>query len=366
MRFEGNALYYDGRSSRGSGVRFLLDLSGLTIATPDGTVLATWPTGRLRRADSAPGMVRLAAEGEEDARLEVSDPALVAAMTAALRAVPGPDAGSWSGILKVGGWLGAAMASLAALVWWGIPYAADRIAPLVPVSIERQVGESVKPQILTALGSGGAAEVCRDAAGLAALKRMTEPMLARASTPLPIDIEVVDVKVPNAFALPGGHVLVMRGLIDKVETADELAGVIAHEIGHVVHRDAMRGVLKSAGLSLLAGLVIGDFTGSTIAIAVGRTLIDAGYSRDAESMADAYAVELMGGLGRDPAALGSALKRITGDEAATPGILSWLSTHPDTATRAATLSKASPRAAPGVPLLSAADWAALKGICRKT
>lgn len=107
----------------------------------------------------------------------------------------------------------------------------------MPVGVEQQLGATVKPQILASLSGGKAAKLCTAPAGSAALQKLVAPYLAVAQTPLPVTIEVVDVGVPNAFALPGGHILVLRGLIDKVETPEQLAGVIAHELGHVAHRD---------------------------------------------------------------------------------------------------------------------------------
>ncbi|MEJ1157888.1 M48 family metallopeptidase [Prosthecomicrobium sp. N25] len=363
MRIEGPALYYDGRSSRGSAVRFVLDLAGVTILSAEGGAIAAWPLGSVRRADSGPGLLRLASTAAEDARLEISDADALRDVGPALRALPDRDGTSWAGVAKVGAWFAAAVASLVGLVWIGIPAAADKLAPLVPVPVEQKLGGSVKPQILAALNRGQAPRLCAAPAGKAALERLTAPLVAAARAPMPITIEVVDVPVPNAFALPGGHVLVMRGLIDRMQGPDELAGVLAHEFGHVVHRDAMRGVLKSAGLSILVGVVVGDFTGSTIAVAVGRTLIDASYSRGAETMADDFAVDLMGRVGRDGGALGTALERITADGPKLDGALSWLSTHPDTAARAEALRKAGAGRAKGPALLDAAGWASLRAIC---
>ena len=87
--------------------------------------------------------------------------------------------------------------------------------------------------------------------------------------------------------LPGGHVYVFEGLIDKAETPDELAGVIAHEIGHVAHRDGMRAVMQAAGLSFLFGMLLGDFIGGGAVVMAMRTVLQSSYSREIEAAADA-------------------------------------------------------------------------------
>ncbi|KAH2840384.1 hypothetical protein KXW36_001407, partial [Aspergillus fumigatus] len=66
---------------------------------------------------------------------------------------------------------------------------------------------------------------------------------------------VLATPVPNAFALPGGKVFVLQGLLDKAESPDELAGILAHELGHLKHHDNMRGLIYNGGTSFLIGLL---------------------------------------------------------------------------------------------------------------
>ena len=80
-----------------------------------------------------------------------------------------------------------------------------------------------------------------------------------------------------------------EGLIDKSESADELAGVIAHEIGHVAHRDGTRSLLQAAGLSFLFGMLLGDFVGGGAVVIGARAVLQSSYSREVESAADRYA-----------------------------------------------------------------------------
>ncbi len=108
-------------------------------------------------------------------------------------------------------------------------------------------------------------------------------------------------KEANAFAIPGGQIYVFEGLIDTARDADELAGVLAHEIGHVAHRDGTRAVLQGAGLSFLFGMLLGDFVGGGAVVLAAKSVLQSSYSRDVEAAADVYGVGLMqkaGGNGR--------------------------------------------------------------------
>jgi predicted Zn-dependent protease len=162
----------------------------------------------------------------------------------------------------------------------------------------------------------------------------------------------------NAFALPGGHIYVFKGLIDQTRSADELASVIAHEIGHVVNRDGTRTVLQSAGLSFLFGMLLGDFVGGGAVVLAAKTLLNNRYSRDVENAADIYSVGLMNRIGGDPRALGQLLLRIAGTHSGPRVLLD----HPETRDRVAAIEAAA-GSAPTRPLLDGAEWAALKNIC---
>jgi Zn-dependent protease with chaperone function len=154
---------------------------------------------------------------------------------------------------------------------------------------------------------------------------------------------------------------VFEGLIDRARGPDELAGVIAHEIGHVAHRDGTRSLLQAAGLSFLFGMLLGDFTGGGLAVIAARTVVQSAYSRDVEAAADIYGVGLMGKIGGDARAFAAILDRIAGT--IEPGV-KILADHPQTKDRVLAINAAA-AAMPKTfqPLLAPPDWAALKHIC---
>jgi predicted Zn-dependent protease len=363
MLIEGSGRYFDGRGSRATTVRYVLDLTGLSLFDQVGRPVERWPMGRLRVVSAADAAVRLAAKDAGDARLEIVDPQAVKTILPAIRALPRLDDADHKAMLRLVGWFAAALVSVGILAVYGIPAGARWITQLIPTSAEVQLGESAKPQFLEQLGDGNG-RVCRTPDGIAALDKLVKPLIAAADLPIPINVEVIPSKIPNAFALPGGQLVVLDGILTKLDGPDQLAGVIAHELGHVAHRDSMRRLVETAGVSILIGIVIGDFTGSTVAVLVGKSLISAGHSREAEAAADAYGIELLLRLGRDPADLGKALARISEDGPALDGVLGWFSTHPMTAARIEALKAHALEGPRPAPLLTDAEWASLRRICR--
>jgi Zn-dependent protease with chaperone function len=117
---------------------------------------------------------------------------------------------------------------------------------------------------------------------------------------------------PNAFALPGGTIIMTDQLVGLAGSDDQIFGVLAHEIAHVEERHSLRQIYRSLGIAALIAMIGGD-TGEIVedVLAQGSLLLTLSYSRRFESQADARAVDLMKAVGRDPAALATILERIT-------------------------------------------------------
>lgn len=137
---------------------------------------------------------------------------------------------------------------------------------------------------------------------------------------------------PNALALPGGTIVLTDEMVTFARNDDELMAVLAHELGHVQNRHALRMVLQQSGLAVLATVIAGDAAGMTIlAIALPSALVNARYSREFEVEADDYAIALLAKNGRSPQAFADVLRRFANDErTAGPRDPLWryLSSHP--------------------------------------
>jgi hypothetical protein len=347
-------VFYDGTSSRRHEVR--LELKDHLEINENDTTLATWPFADIRRADSATGMLRLSCVTAPSlARLEIRDASIAAALTARCPHLNDGAAGR-HGVAAIVGWSVAATISIVAVIWFGLPLAADRLAPLVPNALERRIGDAAEGQIRGIFGG----KTCNNASGRAAFDKLMKEIGTAAGIDTPVRAAVLGTPVPNAFALPGGKVYLFSGLLAKADNPDEIAGVLAHELGHIRHRDNTRNMIYGGGTSFLIGLLFGDVTGSGALIFASRSLVTASYSRDAEQAADGFSIDVMQRLGRPTKPMGDLIFRITGSQA--DKTVSILSNHPLTEDRLKRLTDED-RPASGPPLLTVSEWASLKAIC---
>jgi Zn-dependent protease with chaperone function len=363
----GKGIYFDGKTSARREVEVEAAPDALRISAPDGTLLAEWPYQELMAFSAPADVLRLGRRRDSVlARLDVRDAELAGKIDVYAHGIDRSGVTERRTRNKIIAWTFAATVSLIFVAIVVLPAVVERLAPLIPMSVESRLGAAVDAQVRAMLATeksdrpfecgGGSA---REQAGREAFNKLIGRMEQAAGLPIPVKAAVVRRSESNAIALPGGSVYVFQGLITAAQSPDELAGVLAHELGHVAHRDGTRSILQAAGLSFLFGMLLGDFTGGGLVVLAARKIVESSYSREAESAADRYSVELIAKIGGDARALASILERIAG--AIEPGI-NLLRDHPVTKERVALIhSLAPPRR--GAPLLSADEWVALKRIC---
>jgi predicted Zn-dependent protease len=259
----------------------------------------------------------------------------------------------------------AALASVVGAYLFGVPLLAGRIVMLIPPETETGFGEKIVVQMASALQEQGGLQLCDpnpDSVANQAIQRFAREAVAGTGTPFEVNIAVAANSIPNAFALPGGQAFYFKGLLIQTQTADEFAGVMAHEIGHVVNRDGMKQLVASAGTGLLVGFVLGDITGISIAAGLGTALIETSFSREAERKADEFAFGVAQRLSFDPTGLADLLGRIADDDANSRAF-ALLSTHPLTQERRAALENMGPVDIAVSPAFSQTEWQAIKNMC---
>jgi predicted Zn-dependent protease len=349
---EDEAVYFDGQSNRKRMVTLRLGEALELIEA--GQRIASWAYPDIRRAEGESAFLRLRLEPVNSlARLEIRDATLAGQVAA--RSV-NLDASSGKGHVKrVVFWSLAAAVSIVLVAVFLIPLAADRIAPLVPSSVERRLGDAVDQQVRLMLGR----KVCTNPAGVAAFAKLIEKLRVAGGIEMPLEAQILESKISNAVALPGGKIYMLSGMLNDAQHADEIAGVLAHEIGHVRNRDGLRRLIQTSGTAFLIGLLFGDVSGSGVVLLAGRTLLDASYSRENETDADNFSINVMNKLGRSPTAMGEFLVRLTAKKEFGPSIFS---SHPLSAERLERMKKIT-RGPMGPELLTAEEWRALKGVC---
>lgn len=263
-------------------------------------------------------------------------------------------------------WAAAALASVALIILVLVPAMANQLANYIPVAGERALGETTFNQIRSALDRSGSTplKTCNNPEGRNALQALERRLTWRMADKQLLSVHVLDHEMLNAFALPGGYVVLFRGLIDKAETPEQVAAVFAHEMGHVVSRDPTRHALRSAGSIGVLGLLFGDFAGGALVLFLTEQLIEAQYSQGAELAADSFAQKLLSQAGVAPSALGDMFSHMLKDSENQPGALAHFLSHPDLQQRINASRTATPEDFAGQPILSGSEWAALKSICK--
>lgn len=337
---------YDGQSSRMRTARLDCADGFLQLAFEDGQ-LQRWPLGAVRirpRLGNTPRVLQLPDGG----RVEVADSPELERWF--------PDGGGriegWADWLerRRGAILGSALLVLAATVLFlrhGMPWLAREAAERMPAVVERHVSEQVVA-LLERLHFGPSKV---PAARRAALERRFRQLVRGEPRSGQMRILFVDAEGigANAFALPDGRIFVTDQLLELAGSDDEVLAVLAHEAGHHVHRHGMRSALEQSSVFVIAGLLFGDASGSSLAVSIPATLLGSGFSRGHEREADAYAFDLLRRHGQSPKAFATMMRRLSAQvpEALEKGAIGYLSTHPPSPERIAAAEQAATAAGAG-------------------
>lgn len=219
--------------------------------------------------------------------------------------------------------------------YFGVVAAAKAAIRAVPVSVDKQIGQAT-------LGSMTLEGPVVDQPEVVAAVRKIVDQLKPHANPRDFNYEVkiVDAPIVNAFALPGGYIVIYTGLLKQAKTVDQIAGVLAHEMGHVVKRHGLQRVAQSLGVVAAVQIMIGDVGGLTaIVVELGKSSALTSYSRSHEAEADSEAVRILHAAKIDPKALSEFFKIMEQEQEKAPEILAFLHTHPSTEKRIAEINR---------------------------
>ena len=352
--------YTDGRTARRHSVRATIGVDGLLIESDDGAVAETWPFAELRLVDEAYAgrPFRLMRQSGSE-RLTVADSAFLGRLRRHAGQLRRKDLRGANLKVRAAGWIGATAAILAGF-WFLLPLATGPIASRVPLSWEEGLGRTVQRQALALMA--GDSRLCTGRSGQLAFARLVQRLSATKPSRYRFRVTVVDNRTVNAFAAPGGYIVVFRGLIDNSADAEGLAGVMAHEMGHVIERHGMENLVKALGLSFVMSALIGDTSGfAGIATDMAQNLATSKFSRDAEREADRIAVEMLNRAnisGRGFRAFFQTMARKAGPEGTAIG--RYFASHPATRGRAQFVET---HATGTRPAMSDSEWQAVRRMC---
>ncbi|NOX28184.1 MAG: M48 family metallopeptidase [Gammaproteobacteria bacterium] len=184
-------------------------------------------------------------------------------------------------------------------VYWGMPYASKKIAYSMPVAVTAAISD----QTLALLDKSILEESKLDPDKQNAIREhFKEKLLTLQNEGFEYELHFRDMpKIPNAFALPSGDIIITDRLVQLADSQEEIDSVLLHEIGHVVHRHGLQRVLHSSFVTFALVLASGDITAiNSLAAAIPIFLLESHYSRENETESDVYAFEHMINAGIDP------------------------------------------------------------------
>lgn len=369
-----NAEFFDGKSAMARLVHVAVESDALVIvqsASPD----VIWPLRDVELVSGGkPGQaLRLKLHGDHGSRLTVPEgDAADAVITAAPTILGGHKRRFWKGVgISIAVVLGIGVAGYATLA-----VAPQALARFIPDEVVNSFADGLEKSVIKS------SKRCDSPAGQDALNKIARRIVSGAVDPPTFSLRVFDIrntgktKLVNAFALPGGRMVFSAGLIENAGSPDEVAGVLAHELGHVALHHPEAAIVRVYGLQMFLSLFTAGQGAENLGSIAG-VLAVLQYSRAAEADADAYAVQVMEKAKVDPKGLQAFFTRLlkkkssggTGKKADDSTSFSkriepftdLFSTHPGTDDRIARLK---PRAGGTEPaILSDSEWRALKAIC---
>lgn len=227
-------------------------------------------------------------------------------------------------------WWGSAVGlvvALGLLLWLGSDVIVEWAVARIPIEWEQKLGEAVYQDFLSK------ETVLKEGPAVGAVEEMTQRMTAKIlDNPYHFKVSVVQSPVVNAFALPGGYVVVFTGLIKKAESGEEVAGVLSHELNHVLQRHGMERMVKMLGLAAVVSIVVGDQQGLIgLARQLGLELATLKFGRAQETEADVTGIKLLSDARIAPDGMIRFFERLSDND---KGRVELLSTHPMSAARA--------------------------------
>lgn len=359
---DASARYFDGESARQIDAVVQIGPQNVVVRDEQGAVLAVWPADEVRLVGKpVEGRPLRLGRAKGVARVVISDPAYLTDLQRLCPNLNKLRPGLREVWQPIAIWSTVAIASIAFLFLVALPYAAREAAAAIPPDIEAQLGEAAAEQVTRIFSPGCEPVFCSSPQGDVALRELAQRFAAQADLPYPLTVRVVKSPIVNAFTLPGGQILLFSGLLNFAGGPEEVAGVLAHEIGHAQRRHPMEVFVKNVGAATLIGFLLGDITGGSVIGALAQLTATAAYTREAEREADTDAVSLLNGSGIDGSGLVDFFDRLHEKEGGElQEILSVISTHPATGERSDFVRDNATANGEAMP---DAQWRALKDIC---
>lgn len=356
METEGSL--FDGRNAAETPVTVAIEGNTLLIQGPG--IRKSWPLRRISAISAhTPGRpLRLKRKGWDGSRLALQDHFFVGQL---LRQAPHlqapPVHNHWT---RAALWVGGTAAVITVIAHVVLNFAPQHLAYLLPKKFRQDLGVKVEASLVEG------ARQCESPDGMRALETLATALKQNAADLPDFTVRVYDIGIMNAFAVPGGRIILTRELLQRAASPSEVAGVLAHELGHVYYRHSEAQLVRLVGLQILISALTGTSGGDGVTGAASLAAI-LRLSRDAEAQADQFANERLNQTAIGTEGLKAFFKTVQSEEAGETGafwtrIGNMMSTHPVTQDRIESLTPL-PDGKEAQPALSDRAWSDLRRIC---
>jgi len=358
------ARFFDGETAKPHRAVVELYRTTLRINTEENLPPTDWPYKAIKVLEQPvpPLPARLTSTQNNDMRLYI-EPEDWATLKTRLPKTAFPRitlSTNWKSLL---GYTGLSIALVMGTVFMG-PKLFEQASGLIPQETEIQIGKM-------AIDSSIDHPVCVAPQGQAALDKIVHSLKQGMSRNIPFNVRVVsDDEMLNALAAPGGYLVIFSGILTNADTAEEVAGILAHEMAHIEMNHPMKSLMRNLGVTLTLQMMFGDARAIGNAAHIAGIMNQLHYSREDEMEADAIGQTLLEKANIDPSGLTLFFERIKREETEHTGHDShwfhfgeYFSTHPQTEKRIHQLKQNKSGSPRYQKALNDSEWRALKAIC---
>jgi Zn-dependent protease with chaperone function len=329
MQFNGK--YFDGKSSVGYPADIFLDTFDLKITyySRNEPTTIVWQTEQIHTNDFSERDKVILKYGEFPFQyIEVGDKNVVKTLKLKYPKAEFHQSGYHrvfeSGIAGIAVLILVFLGLIACTYFYVLPFAAEKLATAMPISWEEELGNSVYEKYVNAKDI--------DVENSARLNQFFKELHFKSA--YKPSLVIVKDNMVNAFALPGGKIIVYEGILRKMNSADELAALLSHEFSHVELKHSTKNIARSLSSALLLTVLFGDATGITaLVIQNADQLKQLGYSRNLEHEADENGLRLLKEQSINPQGMADLFNTLKLEEGEDNGQYAFLSTHPLTKDR---------------------------------
>ncbi|APH62132.1 M48 family metallopeptidase [Granulibacter bethesdensis] len=332
------ARYHDGSTAETHCVAIHVHGSHLMIERPDYPAVI-WKLRTIRHGEQTPeNDVILYRRGHAD-RLILSDPDGLGRLGIRFKSTK-----------LVWFYITAGIVACVLSVFILIDRAPEWAALLIPDHTEQWLGQQVAKSLIAKK------QVCTGETGLHALRVLEQKIAHAAGINGSVHLDVIDAPQVNAFTMPGRRIVLLRGLIDASRDSDEVAGVMAHETGHIFYHDPMQLLVRLFGLGVLETVITGG--NWSLSADFATQALGLHYNRRQEERADQAAIRFLQKAGLRSDGLAHFFETLEKREEHSLSV-EFLSDHPTTIAR----HHANPGSSSGASAMSDKDWQAVRRVC---